>query len=483
MVVMVSSKVSSRSREREGFRRPSDREDIDYRGRGQLGLLKILCDAVVANPDAEFDAKGEPRRPVVRVLYRVYDLARLNHQPITRDIRRRNQGSGFFGRILPSPEQFAGCLLGQCLGDALGFVVEGALPHECREYVEEILKNERAGERVRAPFAFGQYSNDSQLARELLRSFEENKGRFNSVDYAKRIAAIFAAGRIVGAGRSTEQAARRLVSGVAWEEAGTPPPVADSGSAVRAGPVGLMFFDDPERMIEAARNQGRITHQDPRCVAGSVAVAGAVALAATSERIEPGQFLGELVGWVQQVDEPTANSISQLMGWVALRREGAAGFIIKLGTIGEQSAEEDHGITPFITSSVLWGLYSFLTNPDDYWETICTAIAVGGDVDTTAAMAGAMSGAFLGKETPTSGRASAVTQAGAWLTPGGLRCFGQTVGSSVRTELLGPLQGDLPGEDGRAAFLRDPVAREGKASCALCLMVHIAFGHKLTVFL
>jgi len=24
--------------------------------------------------------------------------------------------------------------------------------------------------------------------------------------------------------------------------------------------------------------------------------------------------------------------------------------------------------------------------PDDYWEAICTAIAVGGDVDTTAAM-------------------------------------------------------------------------------------------------
>src|SRR5215216_6217278 len=35
---MVSSKVSSRSREREGFRRPSDREDIVYRDRGQLGL-------------------------------------------------------------------------------------------------------------------------------------------------------------------------------------------------------------------------------------------------------------------------------------------------------------------------------------------------------------------------------------------------------------------------------------------------------------
>src|SRR5215218_1103554 len=37
---MVSSNVSSRSR--EGFRRPSDREDIVYRDRGQLGLGKTI---------------------------------------------------------------------------------------------------------------------------------------------------------------------------------------------------------------------------------------------------------------------------------------------------------------------------------------------------------------------------------------------------------------------------------------------------------
>jgi len=34
----------------------------------------------------------------------------------------------------------------------------------------------------------------------------------------------------------------------------------------------------------------------------------------------------------------------------------------------------------------------------DYWETLCTSIAVGGGVDTTAAMACAISGAFLGLE-------------------------------------------------------------------------------------
>jgi ADP-ribosylglycohydrolase len=39
-----------------------------------------------------------------------------------------------------------------------------------------------------------------------------------------------------------------------------------------------------------------------------------------------------------------------------------------------------------------------LRTPEDYWETVCTAIVAGGDVDTTGAMAGAISGAHLGLE-------------------------------------------------------------------------------------
>ncbi len=389
------------------------KEKVEY-GMPKPALLRILCDAVLDDPDAEFDEEGEPKRPVVRVLRRVCELASLNHQAVTRDIRRWNQGSGFLGRMLPYPEQFAGSLIGQCLGDALGFVVEGSSPKECREYVEGFLKKGRAGERARAPFEFGQYSDDSQLARELLQSYKECNGKFEPARYAERIKAIFAEGRIVGPGRSTKEAASRLAEGTAWEEAGTPPPAAGNGSAMRAGPIGLLFFDDPERMIEAAKDQGRITHQDQRCSAGAVAIAGAVALAATSERINPAHFLGELTGWVKQVDEPTAVSIGQLMGWVGLRREGAAEFITRLGRTDEESGGEERGMTPFVTSSVLWSLYSFLTSPDDYWETICTAIAVGGDVDTTAAMAGAMSGAFLGLDSIPEDLARCVTDRGTW---------------------------------------------------------------------
>jgi ADP-ribosylglycohydrolase len=67
-----------------------------------------------------------------------------------------------------------------------------------------------------------------------------------------------------------------------------------------------------------------------------------------------------------------------------------------------------------VVGSVLWSLYSFLRSPDDYWETIGTAIAVGGDVDTTAAMAGAISGARLGLAQLPEDPAQGLTDQGTW---------------------------------------------------------------------
>jgi ADP-ribosylglycohydrolase len=72
------------------------------------------------------------------------------------------------------------------------------------------------------------------------------------------------------------------------------------------------------------------------------------------------------------------------------------------------------GITPFVIPSVLWSIYSFLRTPADYRETIYTAIRVGGDVDTTAAMAGAISGAYLGVGAVPGELARRLTDRGSW---------------------------------------------------------------------
>src|SRR5215208_450124 len=249
-------------------------------------------------------------------------------------------------------------------------MVEGKPPEICRGYIEEKLGQGEAGGNRRSPFAFGQYSDDTQLARELMQSY-------------------------VARGRSTEEAARRLALGVPWDEAGTPPPSAGNGSAMRAGPIGLLYHDDPEGLIQAATDQGIITHADPRCSAGAIAIAGAVALSLRGRPVKPAPFLAYLAELVEKVESRFAAFLMRLERCLPLPPEEAVTRISEEG-LESEPAHKWRGISPFVVGSVLWSLYSFLRSPEDYRETIRTAIAVGGDVDTTGAMAGTISGARLG---------------------------------------------------------------------------------------
>jgi ADP-ribosylglycohydrolase len=291
-------------------------------------------------------------------------------------------------------DQFAGCLIGQCVGDAVGFPVEGAPPAACRSYVAQVLRGSEAAFLGRGPFPFGQYTDDSQLARELVQSYVQSGG-FDPEDYAHRIAALFRDDRIVGRGHATHQAAVRLIAGTPWDRSGTPAPAAGNGSAMRAGPIGLIYWDQPDALVAAACDQGRITHQDPRCNAGAVAIAGAVALALAAASPLPKDFLAHLCDWVRPVEGGFADELSRLPDWIDLPIDEAASVIARAG-LGDNQEPDWPGISPFVVSSVLWSLYAFLKTPADYWETICTAVVVGGDVDTTAAMAGAVSGAYNG---------------------------------------------------------------------------------------
>jgi ADP-ribosylglycohydrolase len=223
------------------------------------------------------------------------------------------------------------------------------------------------------------------------------RGSFEPSDYADRIRRIFSEKRIVGFGYSTKEAAKKLTLGTSWEESGVLPPSAGNGSAMRAAPIGLFFFDDPEKLIRAAFDQGRITHRDPRCAAGSVAVSGAVALVLQEHEWEPDRFLENLAEWTAPYDQGFADGLKTVLQCLPLPLREASRLIADVGANADYIDDDEwKGIPGFVTSSVLWSLYAFLKTPADYWETICTAIAGGGDTDTTAAMAGAISGAHLG---------------------------------------------------------------------------------------
>ena len=164
---------------------------------------------------------------------------------------------------------------------------------------------------------------------------------------------------------------------------------------MRAAPVGLLLAHDRELMARTAHDQGRITHTDPRCSAGAITIAGATAIVVREGRIEAGPLCAELAELTRPFDPVLAEALGRLPRWADEPPDRA---VARIAPIGMESfaGGQWSGVSPFVTPSVLWSLYSVLRSPADYWETICTAIQVGGDVDTTAAMAGAISGATIG---------------------------------------------------------------------------------------
>jgi ADP-ribosylglycohydrolase len=330
--------------------------------------------------------------------------------------------------MVPAKEQWSGCLIGQCLGDALGAPLEGQDPRSCAHYVTSVLRSgdpsaaaaaaammppaSSSGQHRLPSFPLGQYTDDSQLARELMLSYAAC-GAFDAPDYARRLGGLFRDNRVVGAGRATEEVGRRIADGMAFEQAAIPAPSAGNASAMRAAPIGLFYYDDPQGLIAAARDQSRVTHQDPRCAAGAVAIAGAVALALRQRPIVVESFLGQLAEWVRRIDEGVAFDVYQLSAWGSLSPEAAATFMIRAGLCPGQTSEW-RGVSSYVVTSVLWSLYCFLRTPEDYLETIYTAIAAGGDVDTTAAMAGAVSGAHLGLSALPASWTGCLTDRGQW---------------------------------------------------------------------
>ena len=315
-------------------------------------------------------------------------------------------------------DKFRGCIIGQAVGDALGMPVERQSPQVCQDYVKTLHSS--MGAVRHALYAFGQYTDDSQLMRELVLSFVACED-FDPTDYACRIAKLYATVQIVGSSSASTKVAARLSSGVPWQEAGTPAPYARNGGAMRAAPIGLFFSNDPERLIQAACDQAQITHQDKRVSAGAVAIAGAVSLAVQCEEIRPSEFLKQLSAWVEQVEPSSrdgagnlfAADLLQLVDWVDLPINEALEQVMPMGSPPD-SLKDWEGISPWVVPSVLWSLYSFLHSQNDYWQTACTAISGGGDADTTAAMAGAISGAFLGLDPIPTNVAHRLTDQGKW---------------------------------------------------------------------
>ena len=323
-----------------------------------------------------------------------------------REIATRTKTAPTSHPKLPRLGQFEGCILGCALGDAVGAWAERRPSEEAKDYAKFFIpKFDFSCVTPHHGVGFGHYTDDTQLTRELALSIVD-EGGWDPEDFAARICRAFEQDEIVGGGRATAEAASLLLLGTSWKESGTPPPRAGNGAAMRAGPIGLLFWDDVDGLVRAATEQAVITHKAEVAVAGSVAVAAAVAMCLNAGPRTSGPHERGWWNWharfVGKFSEEFGKDVAELAKTVfdARKHGREAASDDEWQEMRRWCAEGDQsgwdGISPWARASVLWSLYCLMTHPTDVWAAIGLAIMPGGDVDTTAAMVGAMVGSHVG---------------------------------------------------------------------------------------
>ncbi len=270
-----------------------------------------------------------------------------------------------------SPDRFAGCLLGQAVGDALGSPYEG-LPADFIFWtygpVRELFD--------RHPAEVLRYTDDTQMMIGVAETLIDC-GEIDGEALLRRFAENYQPERGYGTG------ARRILESVA--EGGDGRHLAETvfpggsfgnGAAMRAAPVGLLFCHDLAKVAEQARLSALPTHRHPLGIEGAELFALAVALAAEGPPLRRGRFYREL----------EARCTSEEFHWQVraaskLRRGDSLGFL---------------GSSLPAHRSVVTAIACFTTSPDSFEEAVTSAVALGDDTDTLAAMAGALVGAHLG---------------------------------------------------------------------------------------
>lgn len=288
-------------------------------------------------------------------------------------------------------DRFRATLLGCAIGDALGFPFEGVPPEAIARL--PVLAEDFAP-RPRGRFQKGQYTDDTQMTLALADAIAA-AGKVDGRSFAQRLCAFWRDGSILAAGQACTESVERLLSGVPWMSAGAPIGHAGNGAAVRAAPLGLLHFDDLARIPRDAELQGVITHKDPRAQGGGAALAAAVALSLTDEPLPADLFCRRVAHAVASFDAGFASEVERLPQLARFEPASAVPVIARAGAPGPYVSDWP-GISPFVVPSVLMALYAFLRARDDFRACISIALRAGGDADTVAAMAGAVSGAHLG---------------------------------------------------------------------------------------
>ncbi|XP_069751759.1 ADP-ribosylhydrolase ARH3 isoform X1 [Narcine bancroftii] len=312
--------------------------------------------------------------------------------------------------VLPTQlSRFCGAMAGALLGDCIGGEFEGKEVVRMHDVIEAV----RALEEERQEEGSLIYSDDTAMTRCVAQSLI-SKTDFDEVDMAKRFAEEY-----------NEQPDRGYGSGVilVFKKLLRPnckdvfKPAREqfkgkgsygNGGAMRIVPISLAY-PDVQDVIKFAKKNAQVTHASSLGYNGAILQALAVHHALRGE-LKEDLYLDHLIGEMQLI-ENDEKSLSDARDFhefpYCIRLKKMKTFLSRTDVSKEEVINElGNGVAAL--ESVPTAIYSFLRciNPDPeipekyngLERTIIYSISLGGDTDTIATMAGAIAGAYYGKD-------------------------------------------------------------------------------------
>ncbi len=271
----------------------------------------------------------------------------------------------------PLLDRFRGSLGGVALGDSVGMPAEGLTPDEVRLRLGRIT-----GPLPDRDRPAGSTTDDTALTIALTESLLRCRA-FDQKDFAETLReAVPLAYRV---GPTTLAAAGRLGMGIPHTESGLPS--IGTGSIMRVAPLGLLYSHDHPTLVRTARASAAVSHNDPRALAATAAVALAVGLVVR----EPGIAAADLIGRLASLVRPESPALA-----------GAIEDALAFSDRPELDALQRFGPDATVHCVLPLALAIFLRYRERPVESVLAAANLGGDSDTTGAIVGALAGAQSG---------------------------------------------------------------------------------------
>ena len=268
-------------------------------------------------------------------------------------------------------DRYHGCLIGLACGDALG----GPFEFLTREQMDADHPNgvhtfTGGGWLDLAP---GEITDDTQMTLAIARSLAET-GEIDIDDIAQRFVAWMASDP-KDIGNTTRASINLLAAGVPWSEAGAQvaraagKSSAGNGAVMRCAPVAMRLPTDADARRTASVDVTRTTHADPHCTDSAVVLNTLIAHLLTGDDLETAIDAGR--------SEATQHAVRQAM---AVRTD---------------TSREEIRSGGYVVDTLQAAVWSVLTT-SSFEDAVVVAVGLGGDTDTTAAVAGALAGALYG---------------------------------------------------------------------------------------